>query len=81
MLNKEQQEKKFYIDLLLSRAGIIKNEERLVEELGNLPTINRFVTLSAIRREAERKSREKLAKKEDLTEAEAKFQEELNKVS
>lgn len=84
LLEKSEEERRYYIDLLLSREGKIKNEEIFQEEFKKLDSINRFVTLSAIRKEAERKSLEKkeqLASNNELTEAELKFQEELNKVS
>jgi hypothetical protein len=81
VLERESAERKLLLDIILTRSNFvnISNNQQLAEELANLPTINRFVTLSSVRREAEEKSREKarVAKDSDMTDAERKFQEAL----
>lgn len=81
VLERESAERKLLLDIILTRSNFvnINNNQQLADELANLPTINRYVTLSSVRREAEEKSREraKVAKDSEMTEAERKFQEAL----
>jgi hypothetical protein len=81
VLERESAERKLLLDIILTRSNFVNlnSNQQLADELANLPTINRYVTLSSVRREAEEKSREraKVAKDSEMTEAERKFQEAL----
>jgi len=72
LLEHERSRRDYFENLLLVKAGILNDSEQSYVNLEEMPSVRKFVTLSGIRRELERKHRTK------LTKAEETFEKELN---
>ena len=83
-LEKETEEKRYYQQLLLSKAGLLNEVEKEQLSVRDFPVLHRGFTLSGIRREASRYLKKKAenggvvpAEEHDLTPGEKLFQQKL----